>query len=122
MTTTGTRRLFTILVTAYYPSVEHAVSDEEMAARNTENRGEFRAVCGAVFLPAPSTRAPGGRCPACARVVGARATLADLAVRLDGSRPYRARHERRRGWWGRLFGCGRGRWRHVSGAGQRVGR
>jgi hypothetical protein len=107
MTTTDVR-LFTIWVTAYYPNVEHAVTDEEMAARNAENRGEFRALCGAVFLPAPSTRPPGGRCPTCVRFDQVRATLPELASRLDGSHTQRARHGRQ-GWWGRLLACGRGR-------------
>jgi hypothetical protein len=80
MTATGGRVWF-IWVTAHYPDVDHAVSDEESAARNVENRGEYRALCGAVFLPAPSSRPPGPACPACDRFLRARVTLPELQKR-----------------------------------------
>lgn len=105
---TADTRLFTIRVTALFPDVDHAVTDEEMAARNEENRGDYRALCGAVFLPAPSTRGPGRWCPECARFAWARATLADMQDRVGASRRAGARNARS-GWWGRLFGCRRGR-------------
>lgn len=97
MTETRTR---VIWVTAFYPDVEHAVTDNEMAARGREHRGEYRAVCGAVFLPAPSDRPPGHRCPACQRYVRAQATLPDLRDRLVGRR----RRHAQPGWWERLWG------------------
>src|SRR2546430_16120370 len=97
-------RVFSIRVTALYPHVDHAVTDEEMVARDRESRGDYRAVCGAVFLPAPDTRAPGRFCPECVRVLRARATLPTVEQRLGHTR---ARHARPR-WWVRLrSGCSR---------------
>lgn len=88
--TTTTQRLFVIRVTAYHPAVDHAVTDEETAARNAERRGEHRAVCGAVLLPASLDQPPGQRCPACRLIVRARPcrhlaeTLARLSHGTDG--------------------------------------
>lgn len=97
-------RMFSIRVTAFCPRVDHAVTDDEMAARTAECRGEYRAVCGAVFLPAPDVWAPGRFCPDCARVLRARATLPTVEQRL-GQR--RGRHARS-GLWRRLrAGCAR---------------
>lgn len=97
-------RLFFIWVTAHYPRVDHAVSDAEIAARDAASRGEYRALCGAVFLPAPDTRPPGQLCPACSRFLRARATLPATEQRLDCPRGHRGRHARA-GWWTRLW-CG----------------
>lgn len=96
-------RLSYIRVTAFHPSVDHAVSDEEMGARDRQSRGEYRALCGTAFLPAPDTRPPGALCPACARILRARATLAPAERRLGypgGGR--RGRHARQ-GWWSRWW-------------------
>lgn len=62
VTTTNDARVWFIWVAAHIPVVDHAVTDEEMAARSVENRGEYRALCGAVFLPAPDDWPPGQRC------------------------------------------------------------
>jgi hypothetical protein len=58
-------RVFFIWVSAQEPTVDHAVTDEEMAARNAEGRGDYRALCGAAFLPAPDDQPPYAECPAC---------------------------------------------------------
>jgi hypothetical protein len=62
-------RVFFIWVSAQDPAVDHAVTDEEMAARNTEGRGDYRAVCGVAFLPAPDDQPPYSTCPACVAVL-----------------------------------------------------
>ena len=98
----ATERIFFTWITAYYPVVDHAVTDEEMAARNTESRGEYRALCGAVFLAAPDHRPPGSCCPACVRVVRALATLPDMEQRLGRPTEHQARHARP-GWWSRVW-------------------
>lgn len=98
------RRVFFIWVTALHPRVDHAVSDAEMAARDTEGRGEYRALCGAVFLPAPDTQPPAQPCPACGRYLRAKATLPTPEQRLANRGSHRGRHARP-GWWTRLW-CG----------------
>jgi hypothetical protein len=100
--TMTTGRIFFIWVSAHYPLVDHAVTDEEMAARTIENRGEYRAVCGAVFLPAPDDRPPAPCCPACVQLVRARATLPTAQQRFG----HHARHARI-SWWSRLWPGGR---------------
>jgi hypothetical protein len=92
------KRVFSIRVTAFSPHVDHAVTDDEMAARSDECRGEYRAVCGAIFLPAPDVWAPGRFCPGCVRVLRARATLPTIEQRLDQRQ---GRHARP-GVWKRL--------------------
>jgi hypothetical protein len=91
-------RLFAIWVTAHYPDIDHAVTDEEMAARSAEHRGEYRAVCKAEFLPAPDDRPPGQRCPACA-LIWLRATLPTVEERLG--RPHSQARHLRAGWFAR---------------------
>jgi hypothetical protein len=98
--TTTTDRIFFIWVSAHYPTVDHAVTDEEMAARNTECRGEYHAVCGAAFLPARDDRPPAPCCPACVRLVRARATLPEVERPLGHPTEHRARHARA-SWWAR---------------------
>src|SRR6266545_6789780 len=93
-------RVFCIWVTALLPKVDHAVTDEEMAARNTESRGQYRALCGAQFLPAPDDQPPGQTCPECARFLRARATERTAEHRLRDRRGHRGRHARP-GWWSR---------------------
>lgn len=92
-------RMFSIRVTAYCPRVDHAVTDDEMGARSVEGRGEYRAVCGAVFLPAPDVWEPGRFCTECVRVLRARATLPTVEQRFSHRR---ARHARP-GLWQRLL-------------------
>jgi hypothetical protein len=94
-------RVFFIWVTAHYPRVDHAVSDEEMGARDVESRGEYEALCGEVFLPAPDTVPPGRQCPGCVRFLCARATLATPGQRLTRTDSRRGRHAKAR-WWERL--------------------
>lgn len=57
-------RLFTIPVSSL-DHIDHAVTDEECAARGQTNRGEFRAICGTSFLPSAMEDAPGRSCPRC---------------------------------------------------------
>jgi hypothetical protein len=96
-------RVFFIWVTSHYPHVDHAVSDEEMGARDQESRGEFWALCGAEFLAAPDTRPPGRQCAECVRFLCARATLATTEQRLGHPVGcHRGRHARQ-GWWSRLW-------------------
>lgn len=79
-------RVFVIWVSAQDPAVDHAVTDEEMGARNAECRGDYRAVCGAVFLPASDDQPPHPTCPACAAILRRRAITPSLQ---------RHRHRRR---------------------------
>jgi hypothetical protein len=97
--TVAEKRVFFIWVSAHFPHVDHAVTDEEMAARSAENRGEYRAVCGAVFLPAPDDRPPLRACPECGRSL--RTQVPADQERLRAPRRDRAR-QTRVGWWGRL--------------------
>ena len=85
MTATG-KRVFFIRVTALFPDVDHAVTDEEMAARNVEGRGEYRALCTAVFLPAPDDRPPGQPCPACEKTLREKQTPPTAKQRHRGQR------------------------------------
>jgi hypothetical protein len=103
-------RVFFIWVTAHYPHVDHAVSDEEMGARDRESRGEFRALCGAGFLPAPGNRPPGRQCPGCVRFLCARASLVTAEQRLGRSAGSQRGRHARPGWWNRL-------WRGEQGSG-----
>jgi hypothetical protein len=62
-------RVWFIWLTAYYAEpVDHAVTDEEMAA----GRGEYRAVCDVVFLPAAMESPPKPVCPACLKALQSR--------------------------------------------------
>jgi hypothetical protein len=66
--TTGERVWF-VWLTALDRDLDHAVTDEEMIAGQTRGRGRYRAMCGAVFLPAPMERGPGFPCTACAAIL-----------------------------------------------------
>lgn len=63
MTTTA-ERLFTTWITSL-DRVDHAVTDEECAARLAEARGSFRAVCGLAFLPGAMEEEPQPPCRRC---------------------------------------------------------
>lgn len=88
-----------IRVTALSPRVDHAVSDAEMAARDVEHRGEYRALCGAVFLPAPDCP-PAPCCPFCLPYLRRqrRSSLPTAGRRQGHSRGRRGRHARARSW------------------------
>lgn len=92
-------RIFFIWITAFYPAIDHAVTDEEMAERRKANRGEDRALCGAVFLPAPD-RPEGARCPGCVGRLQVRQQHSTAEQRLTGS-DGRGRHAARTGRSGR---------------------
>lgn len=68
MSSTGERVWF-VWLTTLDQDLDHAVTDEEMAAGGLQRRGVYRGLCGAVFLPAPMERAPGVPCPYCVAVV-----------------------------------------------------
>jgi hypothetical protein len=85
-------RVRCIRVTALSPRVDHAVTDAEMAVRNVEHRGEYRAICGAVFLPAPDCR-PAQCCPFCLPYL-----LRQPGKRQEHSRGHRGRHARAHSW------------------------
>jgi hypothetical protein len=70
MTVTGDR-VWYIWLTAYSEPVDHAVTDEDMAA----GRGEYRAVCRAVFLPAAMESPPKPACPACLKALQSHMTV-----------------------------------------------
>jgi hypothetical protein len=88
-------RLFTTWVTSL-DCVDHAVTDEECTVRLIVNRGEFVAVCGAVFLPGPMEGEPEPPCPRCVAFLRARVEMRGVAERLVSGR--------RLGWWSRVFG------------------
>lgn len=78
-------RLYTTPITARSGvRVAHEVTDEAFAA----GRGEYEALCGCVFVPAPLVAPPGRPCPACRGVL----TTAHQAA----AAPHRP-HKRRRG-------------------------
>lgn len=91
--TTANERLFTTWITSF-SRVDHAVTDEECAARASANRGAFLAVCGVAFLPAPMEQAPGLPCHRCVAYLRARMELRDTAQRFAPCRT---------GWIGRML-------------------
>lgn len=104
MTVTG-ERLFTTWVTSL-DGVDHAVTDEEFAARLAENRGVFVAVCGKSFLPGPMEGAPGPPCGPCADVVRKAADALQEAREANDARQESPETVRRwRGRLSRLLGC-----------------
>ncbi|MGH4007031.1 MAG: hypothetical protein ACRDTH_02495 [Pseudonocardiaceae bacterium] len=61
-------RLYTAPITAGFGvRVAHEVTDEAFAA----GRGEYVALCGCIFVPAPLAAPPGRPCPACLGVLAA---------------------------------------------------
>lgn len=92
---TTSARVFTTWITSL-DRVDHAVTDEECAARLAENRGVFQAVCGDSFLPGPMEGPAADPCGRCVRFLRARLELRDFQAR-------GLRHShRRRGWLSRL--------------------
>lgn len=86
-------RLFTTWITSL-DGVDHAVTDEECAARLAAARGWFLAVCGAEFLPGPMEDAPAPPCRRCVAFLRAHAEMRGVSERLA---------TRRRGWLSRLL-------------------
>jgi hypothetical protein len=83
-------------ITALGHGVDHAVTDEEAVA----SRGEYRAMCGALFVPAAMEKPPMQPCPPCVGHI-----RAHWKAR-DGERAgLPGRHSRSR-WWTRIFGRG----------------
>jgi hypothetical protein len=88
MVTAVCGRVWFIWITAQDQGVDHAVTDEELAAERAENRGTPQAVCGAVFVPAPMEAESLPRCARCVAFLRARRDMRDAATRLI---PLRAR-------------------------------
>ena len=83
-------RLYTAPITAGFGvRVTHEVTDEAFAA----DRGEYEALCGCVFIPAPLAAPPGRSCPACLDILAAARRAAALA---GAHQPHRRRHHRHR--------------------------
>jgi hypothetical protein len=95
-------RLFFIWVSAQDVAVDHAVTDEEVGARDVEGRGEFRALCGVAFLPARDDQPPYWPCAGCLGVLRQRAVPQPQPQRRWRWRVRRARHAR-------VGPCARGR-------------
>jgi hypothetical protein len=72
-------QLCTSPITAQFGArIEHKVTDDAFAA----SQGEYEAMCGCVFLPAPLTAPPGRPCPACLDILtAAHQTTARRSVR-----------------------------------------
>jgi hypothetical protein len=84
-------RWWTSPITAQFGvPVAHEVTDKAFAAGRD---GEYRALCGCLFVAAPLVAAPGRPCPECLGVLA--------AVRRAAAAPHRPRH-RRVGLWRRL--------------------
>jgi hypothetical protein len=61
-------RLCTSPITAQFGArIEHEVTDDAFAA----SQGEYEAICGCVFVPAPLTAPPGRPCLACLGILAA---------------------------------------------------
>jgi hypothetical protein len=71
---TGDGRIWFIWITSFDQGVDHAVTDEDAAA----SRGEYHALCEAVFLPAPMESAPRPPCPGCVAYLHSRTTIPNL--------------------------------------------
>ncbi|MCO1577701.1 hypothetical protein M8C13_18255 [Crossiella sp. SN42] len=82
-------RLYTTWVTSRVEAVDHAVTDEDMAAGIADGKGIYRAVCGARVVAALLEEPPHTRCLRCQTYVWARATLRDMD--LDNPGPRRSR-------------------------------
>lgn len=94
-------RVWVTWITAFGQGVDHAVTDDEVNARRAEHPGEYRAVCGAAFLPAAMESAPRPPCPACLRFLRTRANLSGPEQRLGS--PRRRRRHGQPGWWARVM-------------------
>jgi len=98
-------RLFTTWVTSL-DQVDHAVTDEEFAARLIEGRGVFVAVCGMSFLPGPMEGVPGPPCGSCVDVVqNAAEALRKSQEAMNAPHESPETGRSRRGWLSRLLGC-----------------
>lgn len=61
-------RLYTLPITAQFGArVAHEVTDEAFAA----GKGEYQALCGCVFVPAPMVAPTSRGCPACLGILSA---------------------------------------------------
>ncbi len=74
-------KIFTTWLTST-DRIDHAVADEEFAARSPEPG----AVCGAVITLAPMETPPGPRCARCSAFLAARESLRDLEQRINQHR------------------------------------
>lgn len=93
-------RVWFIWMTAEARDFDHAVTDDDVAASRERGRGEYRAACGAVFVPASMDCPPRPRCPACARFARARVSMRAAGQRLEPTQ-HRPRHARS-SWWSQL--------------------
>jgi len=81
-------RLYTAPITAGFGvRVAHEVTDEAFAA----GQGEYEALCGCVFIPAPLAAPPGRPCQECLDVLAAAHQAAALA---GAHQPHRRGHRR----------------------------
>lgn len=100
--TTRTKRHDPTWITCLEDAVDHAVTDDEMAAGLAPDApNAFRALCGVRFAAAPMVCEPRPPCPRCAKYVRAQQQMQPFEERL-GIKPGRNRHERTR-WWTRLL-------------------
>lgn len=67
--TVSAGRLFFIWVTENGSHEDHAVTDEENAARTERHSATYVALCGDEFIAADMREAPGARCARCAVIV-----------------------------------------------------
>ena len=67
--TYSTGQLFFTWITSNASCDEHAVTDEENAARMRSNSSDFVALCGAEFVAADMRVPPGVRCGRCSVIV-----------------------------------------------------
>jgi hypothetical protein len=79
-------RVWFVWITSLGHGVDHAVTDEEVAASRAGRCGEYRSVCGAVFLPAAMESASGPACPRCVVFLRARVSTPDLHSRMTQRR------------------------------------
>jgi hypothetical protein len=100
-TTRSGGRIWFVWIRAQGHLVDHAVTDEDASC---SRHGWYRAVCGAVFLPAAMEAPPLPACAECGRLIRARLD-ASPGGQQDGSAKT-GRHARA-GWWSRTFGRGR---------------
>jgi hypothetical protein len=84
-------RVFAVWVTGAEDGLDHAVSEDAMAAGIDEGKGRFTAFCGVIVLAAPMIEPPGRRCRRCAELLYLATRQATGPQRRSGG-TRRARH------------------------------
>jgi len=86
VTSCAMRELTVVWMTCVVDGREHAVTDDRACAGVERGLGTYDAVCNRTVAPQSMTAAPGPRCPACCRMLGARLAQPNQPKRRAGQR------------------------------------